>query len=62
MNKAISWKKDEHFSGNGKEYECSNAYAKFESAVVSITGDKGEVVEVDINDKDFDFVFDHNRQ
>ena len=41
MNKAISWKKDEHFSGNGKEYECSNAYAKFETAVVSITDDKG---------------------
>lgn len=29
MNKAISWKKDEHFSGEGKEYSCINAYAKF---------------------------------
>jgi len=29
MNKAISWKKDEHFSGEGKEYSCTNAYVKY---------------------------------
>lgn len=31
MNKAISWKKDEHFSGEGKEYNCTDTYAKYES-------------------------------
>lgn len=60
MNKAISWKKDEHFSGEGKEYLCTDAYAKFETAMVGVTDDNGEAVEVDINDKDFDFIFDNN--
>lgn len=59
MNKAICWKKknDEHFTGSGTEYQCGKAYAKFESAVVDIIGDKGEVVTVDINDPDFVFIF-----
>ena len=60
MNKAISWKKDEHFSGEGKEYSCTNAYVKYESAMVGVTDDNGEVVEVDMNDSDFDFIFDNN--
>ena len=60
MNKAISWKKDEHFSGEGKEYSCTDAYAKYETAMVGVTDDNGEVIEVDINDNDFDFIFDNN--
>lgn len=60
MNKAISWKKDERFSGDGKEYVCSAAYARNGDAVVNLTDDNGEVVEVAINDTDFDFIFDHN--
>lgn len=62
MNKAISRNKDEHFSGEGKEYICTDAYAKYETAMVGITDDNGEVIEVDINDNDFDFVFDHNNR
>ncbi len=61
MNKAISWKKDEHFSGKGKYYNCTDAYVKYETAMVGVTDDNGEVIEVDINDNDFDFVFDHNK-
>lgn len=61
MNKAISWKTDEHFS-EGNEYLCSDAYARYETAMVSMTDDNGEIIEVDINDKDFDFVFDHNKE
>lgn len=60
MNKAISWKNDEHFSGEGKEYSCTDAYAKYETAMVGVTDDNGEVIEVDINDNDFDFIFDNN--
>lgn len=60
MNKAISWKKDEHFSGGGKEYSCTDAFAKYESAMDGVTDDNGEVIEVDINDSDFDFIFDNN--
>ena len=62
MNKAISLKKDEHFSGEGKEYSCADAYVKYETAMVGVTDDNGEVIEVDINDNDFDFVFDHNNR
>lgn len=62
MNKATSWKKDEHFSGKGKEYSCTDAYAKYETAMVGVTDNNGEIVEVDINDNDFDFVFDHNNR
>ncbi len=61
MNKAISWKKNEHFSGKGKEYNCTNAFAKYETAMVGVTNDDGNIIEVDINDKDFDFVFSHDR-
>lgn len=61
MNKVISWTKDEHFSGEGKEYACTDAYVKYETAMVGVTDDNGEVIEVDINDSDFDFVFDHNK-
>lgn len=55
-NKAISRKTDEHFT-NGKEYECTCAYVKFESAVVDILDNNNELVTVEINDKDFQFVF-----
>lgn len=60
MNKAVSWKKDKHFSGEGKEYICTDAYAKYETAMVGVIDDNGKVIEVDINDNDFDFVFDNN--
>ena len=35
---------------------------KYETAMVGVTDDNGEVIEVDINDNDFDFVFDHNNR
>lgn len=55
MNKAISRNKDEHFSGEGKEYICTDAYAKYETAMVGITDDNGEVIEVDINPESVSF-------
>lgn len=61
MNKAICWKTDEHFT-KGKEYSCSKAYAKYETAMVSVTDNNGNAIEVDINDTDFDFIFEHNSQ
>ena len=45
------------FTGNGTEYKCGNAYAKFESAVVDVVDNNGEPVVVDINDPDFIFIF-----
>lgn len=57
MNKAICWKSDEHFTGYGTEYQCGNAYAKFETAMVDVIDNKGENVAVDINDSDFVFIF-----
>lgn len=55
-NKAICKKTDEHFT-KGKEYECTQAYSKFESAVVNILDDHNELISVEINDKDFQFIF-----
>lgn len=55
-NKAISRKTDEHFT-KGKEYENTCAYAKFESAVVDILDDHNELVTVEVNDEDFQFIF-----
>ena len=59
MNKAICWKNenDKHFTGNGTEYQCSKAYAKFETAMVDVIDNNGESVAVDINDTDFVFIF-----
>lgn len=55
-NKAICRKTDEHFTKE-KEYECTNAYAKFENAVVDILDNNKELVTVEINDRDFQFIF-----
>ena len=55
-NKAICRKTDEHFT-KGKEYECTCAYTKFESAVVDVLDDHNELITVEINDKDFQFIF-----
>ena len=55
-NKAICRKTDEHFT-EGKEYECTSAYAKCASAVVDILDNNKEFVTVEINDKDFQFIF-----
>ena len=55
-NKAICRKTDEHFT-KGKEYECTSSYAKYESAVVDIIDNNEEFVTVEINDKDFQFIF-----
>ena len=55
-NKAICRKTDEHFT-KGNEYECTSAYAKYESAVVDIIDNNEEFVTVEINDKDFQFIF-----
>ena len=59
-NKAICRKTDEHFT-EGKEYECTSAYAKCESAVVDILDNNKEFVTVEINDKDFQFIFNYER-
>lgn len=61
MNKAICRKTDEYFT-EGKIYNCSKAYAKFETAVVEIIGDNDEKVTVDINDHDFEFVFNKENE
>ena len=55
-NKAICRKNDEHFT-EGKEYECTGAYSRYESAVVDILDDNKEIITVEINDKDFQFIF-----
>lgn len=59
MNKAICWieKSDEHFTGNGTEYQCGNAYTKMETAMVDIINNNGDSIAVDINDSDFIFIF-----
>ena len=49
-NKAICRKNDEHFT-KGKEYECTGAYSRYESAVVDILDDNKELITVEINDK-----------
>lgn len=51
-NRAICRKTDEHFT-EGKEYECTVAYTRCESAVVQILDDKNELVTVEINDDFF---------
>ena len=55
-NKAICKKTDKHFT-EGKEYECTGAYSRYESAVVDILDDNKELITVEINDKDFQFIF-----
>ena len=55
-NKAICRKTDEHFT-EGKEYECTAAYARYESAVVDILDNNKELITVEINDADFQFIF-----
>lgn len=55
-NKAICRKTDDHFT-EGKEYKCTPAYVRYESAVVNILDNNKELVTVEINDKDFQFVF-----
>lgn len=61
MNKAICRKSDEYFT-KGKIYNCSKAYAKFETAVVEAVGDNGESATVDINDPDFEFIFNNDHE
>ena len=55
-NKAICRKSDEHFTER-KEYECTGAYSRCGSAVVDVLDDKNEFVTMDINDRDFQFIF-----
>ena len=55
-NKAICRITDEHFT-EGKEYECTAAYVRYESAVVDILDNKKELISVEINDADFQFIF-----
>lgn len=59
MNKAICWIKesDEHFTGNGTEYQCGSAYSKFETAMVNVIDNKGDPIAVEVNDPDFVFIF-----
>lgn len=55
-NKAICRKTDEHFT-EGKEYECTSAYVRYGSAVVYILDNNKELITVEINDEDFQFIF-----
>ena len=55
-NKAISKKTDEHFTA-GKTYECNCTFVRYESAMVQILDNNNELVSVEINDKDFQFIF-----
>ena len=54
--KAICRKTDEHFT-KGKEYECTSGCAKYERKAVDIIDNNEEFVTVEINDKDFQFIF-----
>lgn len=56
MNKAICRKSNERFA-KGKTYNCSKAYARLQSGHVDIIDDNEEGVSVDINNPDFEFVF-----
>nr|WP_024835458.1 hypothetical protein [Clostridium sp. 12(A)] len=58
MNKAISWRSDKHFTGCGAEYQCTNAYVRYETPMLDVVDNSGELIAVDINDKDF--IFNHN--
>lgn len=60
-NKAVAWRTDEHFT-NGKEYECTNAFARMETACVEVLDNEGKPIIVDINDSDFDFVFNNGKR
>lgn len=55
-NIAISRRTDQYFT-NGKEYECTPAYAKFETACVNVLCDTGDMICIDINDPDFEISF-----
>ena len=55
-NKAICRKTDDHFT-EGKEYECTSAYAKYESAVVDILDNNKELVTVGLYVRDFQIFF-----
>lgn len=54
-NKAICKKTDKHFTV-GKEYECTDIYVKYEIPMVGIVDDHGELINVDVNDTDFQFI------
>ena len=47
-NKAICRKTDEHFT-EGKEYECTAAYSRYESAVVDILDDGETTVGTNVS-------------
>ena len=59
-NKDICRKTDEHFT-KGKEYECTKVYVRYETPMVDIMDDNGELIQVDINDKDFQFILNFKR-
>lgn len=58
MNKVICYKTNDHFT-KGKEYNCTDAYAKFENVMVDVVDDQGNITSLDINNLDFDFIFKH---
>lgn len=51
MNKAISWKTDEHFT-DGKEYECSCTY----NNMIEVLDNNGKLIQVGLEDPDFTFM------
>lgn len=59
MYHAISHTKDDHFSGNGRIYECTEPYVFGNSVMVDVLDDENKLIKVDITDKDFTFIFDN---
>jgi hypothetical protein len=55
MNKAICNRTDERFT-KGKEYNCTETFAKYETAMIGVYDNQGDIIEVDLNDKDFKFI------
>jgi|GEM_PF-2124824 hypothetical protein len=54
-NIAICKHSDKHFTV-GKEYECTDIYVKYETPMVGIVDDHGELINADVNDTDFQFI------
>lgn len=55
-NRAISRITNEHFT-EGREYECTCAYVRYSDPVVDVLDNNNEPVVVEINNADFQFIF-----
>lgn len=52
MNKALSWKTDEHFT-EGKRYDCGT----LDGNMIEVFDENNEKILVGIDDEDFTFMF-----